>query len=191
MPVILRGEEVRKDLDTYAKKLKKAIFIHPTDTIYGIGGDATKHTIVAKIREIKNRPIQAMSVIAPSLEWIRYNFEINNKVEEWLKKLPGPYTLILRVKKGKKPVAKNVAPGLDSVGVRIPNHWISELVRKINRPIITTSVNIVGETFMTSLDDLDEKIKREMDYIIYEGKLKGRPSTIVHLEKERILIKKR
>jgi len=191
MGEVIQAEEVRNNIEELARMLRKAVFIHPTDTIYGIGGDATKHNIVARIREIKNRPIQAMSVIAPSKEWIYNNFEINEKAEEWLKKLPGPYTLILKVKKGKKPVANNVAPGLDSVGVRIPRHWISDLVRIMGRPIITTSANIVGEEFMTSLDNLDPRIRNQVDYIIYEGEIKGRPSTIVHLEKEEVLIKER
>ncbi len=191
MAEIIRGEDLRKDMKKYIEELKKSVFIHPTDTIYGIGGDATKHNIVERIRKIKHRPIQAMSVIAPSKEWIYENFEINEKVEEWISKLPGPYTLILRVKKGKKPVASNVAPGLDSVGVRIPNHWISELVALMNKPIITTSANIVGEEFMTTIDNLDERIRSGVDYIIYEGEKKGRPSTIVHLEKEEVEIKKR
>ncbi|MCD6589670.1 threonylcarbamoyl-AMP synthase [Candidatus Woesearchaeota archaeon] len=191
MGEVIQAEEVRNNIEELARILRKAVFIHPTDTIYGIGGDATKHNIVARIREIKNRPIQAMSVIAPSKEWIYNNFEINEKAEEWLKKLPGPYTLILKVKKGKKPVASNVAPGLDSVGVRIPRHWISDLVRIMGRPIITTSTNIVGEEFMTSLDNLDPRIRNQVDYIIYEGEIKGRPSTIVHLEREEVLIKER
>ncbi len=191
MAEVLKAEDVKKNMKKYVSVLKKSVFIHPTDTIYGIGGDATRSNIVAKIREIKNRYTQAMSVMAPSKEWIRENFIITPTVEEWLKKLPGPYTLILKKKPNKKPVAKNVAPGLDTVGIRIPAHWIKDLVKLMNKPIITTSVNVTGNNYMTSLDDLDKEIEKKIDYIIYEGQILGHASTIVHLEGEKVVIRER
>ena len=74
------------------------------------------------------------------------------------------------------------------MGIRIPKHWFSNIAKKLNIPIITTSVNVSGNKFMTSLDDLDKNIKNKVDFIIYEGKKKARPSKIVNLtEKARII----
>ena len=121
-------------------------------------------------------------------EWIRKNCVINKEAEKWLDKLPGPYTLILKSKGG---VAKNVAPGLDTIGVRIPRHWFSDLVRELNIPIVTTSANKVGEDFMTSLENLDDEIKNKIEFIIYEDEKNGRPSTIVDLTEKKAKIKER
>ena len=60
------------------------------------------------------------------------------------------YTLILKLK-NKDAIADNVAPGLDTVGIRIPDHWFSMIANILNIPLITTSANIVGGDFMTSM----------------------------------------
>jgi tRNA threonylcarbamoyl adenosine modification protein (Sua5/YciO/YrdC/YwlC family) len=93
--------------------------------------------------------------------------------------LPGPYTLILKTKK--QCVAENVAPDLDTLGIRIPDHWFSNFVNEIDIPIVTTSVNKSSEDFMTSLDDLDSEIKSRVDFIVNEGEKKGNTSKIIDL----------
>ena len=164
--------------------LKKSVFIYPTDTIYGIGCDATNDKAVARVREIKGREMKPFSVIAPSKEWIFENCIVNEKAKEWLDKLPGAYTFIFKLKDKKtKAVAENVNLG-ETIGVRIPTHWISEAVNKLKVPIVTTSVNLTGKPFMTSLDNLDEDIKNKVDFIIYEGEKKGSPSRVVDLTGE-------
>ncbi|MBU2442989.1 MAG: Sua5/YciO/YrdC/YwlC family protein, partial [Nanoarchaeota archaeon] len=110
--------------------------------------------------------------------------------KSWIEKLPGPYTLILRLK-NKDAVAENVNFGSDSLGVRIPNNWFSEVVTKMDVPIITTSANVAGHDFMTSLDDLDPVFREYVDYVIEQGELKGRPSTLIFLNKSKVEVKKR
>jgi len=161
-------------------KLKNSVFIYPTDTIYGIGCDASKSRLVKRIRRIKKRDKKPFSVIAPSKKWILENCKADRKL---LKKLPGPYTLIFKLKK--KAVAKEVNLG-DSIGVRIPKHWISKVVKKLGFPIVTTSVNITGKKPMTSLKEF-EKLK--VDLILYEGVKKGKPSTVIDGRSKKILRK--
>ena len=160
--------------------LDGAVFIYPTDTIYGIGGDATNSDSVKKIRKLKSRTKNPFSVIAPSLDWIKENCIVTKEGEEWLKKLPGPYTLILKLK-NKKCVAKEVNPALETLGVRIPKHWVSKMISELEIPIITTSVNKSSEDYMTSIDDLDETMQNEIDFVLYEGRKEGKPSKIVDL----------
>ena len=183
----LRKEEIKE------KILNGDMFIHPTDTIYGLGCDATNPKAVNKIRDVKQRPDTPFSVIAPSKEWIEENCIITKEAEEWLKKLPGPYTLILKTKDS--PVSKEVAPNKASLGVRIPDHWISKFVEWLGIPIITTSVNITDEPFMTKIEDLDldinEGIRHKISFVLYEKEKKGRPSKIIHLEGEEIKIRER
>ncbi|MEK6942922.1 MAG: L-threonylcarbamoyladenylate synthase [Nanoarchaeota archaeon] len=155
------------------------IFIYPTDTIYGIGCNAQDAEAVSEIRSIKSRAQNPFSVIAPSVEWIKENCVVEKEAEAWLKKLPGPYTLIFKLKKDC--VAKQVNPGLKTLGVRIPKHWIKDIVAEANVPIVTTSVNKTGEDYMTSVEDLDDEIKGNVDFALYEGEKNGKPSKIVDL----------
>lgn len=159
-----------------------AVFIYPTDTIYGIGCDATGEDAVKRIRTLKGREEKPFSVIAPSLDWIRENCDVK---EEWFEKLPGPYTIIAPLK-NPDAVCTETNNGLDTIGIRIPDHWISEIVSEINKPIITTSVNAAGTPPATTQKELEQF---DVDFIIYDGTLSGRPSTVIDPEKE--IIKRR
>ena len=173
---IINQKEVFKHKESI---LKGAIFIYPTDTIYGIGCNALIKESVDKIRQIKERGNIPFSIIAPSKEWIYQNCTIDEQAKEWIEKLPGPYTLILKSKN--KHLSENVSPGLSTVGVRIPKHWISKFVNELGIPIITTSVIKHTKGNMTSLKDLDPDIKTSVELILYEGAIKGKPSTIIDL----------
>lgn len=70
---------------------------------------------------------------------------------------------------------------MDTLGVRIPNSWFKALVKEIGIPIITTSANLSGKKYMTSLDDLDADVRKKTDFIIYEGRKAGKPSRIIDL----------
>jgi L-threonylcarbamoyladenylate synthase len=166
------------------------LFIHPTDTIYGIGCNARSPSAIKEVRKLKKREDTPFSIMAPSKQWIIDNFEITEEAKKWLDKLPGPYTLILK-KKNPNCIAKEVAPGLDTIGVRMPAHWFAKIVEKLNIPIITTSANQTGKIFMTSLEDLDPEIEKGIDFIIYEGEKKGKPSEIIDLTKAKTEIRKR
>lgn len=178
---VLSKEEFENQKDVIRTSLieNHIVFIYPTDTIYGIGCNALDKESVEKIRNIKQRKENPFSVIAPSKEWIDENCVVNENAKDWVKRLPGPYTLVLKTKK--QCIAENVAPGLDTLGVRIPDHWFSNIVNEIDIPIVTTSVNKSNEDFMTSLDDLDSDIKSRVDFIVYEGVKKGQPSKIIDL----------
>lgn len=162
------------------------IFIHPTDTIYGLSCNALDGKAVEKIRKLKDRPDTPFSVWAPSIDWIKQNCRLDKEGEEWIKRLPGPYTLILKLK-NKNAVAKNVSPKEDTLGVRIPQHWFSEVVKTLGFPIITTSANKAGQPYMTSLKDLDPEISKGVNFVIYEGEKVSRPSKIVNLVKKEMV----
>ena len=162
------------------------VFIHPTDTIYGIGCNAQNSDAVKKVRELKGRAANPFSVIAPSMDWIHENCIVTKQAEEWIKKLPGPYTLIFKLKTNC--VAKKVNSGLKTLGIRVPNHWIKDVVSEADFPIVTTSVNKSRQDYMTSLEDMDPDIKGSIDFILYEGKKEGKPSKIIDLtEKAKII----
>lgn len=190
---IVNKDEFKVDKELFLREVKKgAVFIHPTDTIYGIGCDATNPDAVKKVRLAKQRYSKPFSIIAPSKEWIKQFCIVTKKVEAWLIKLPGPYTLILKLKKNNgECIAPQTNPGVDTIGVRIPDHWFASVASELGAPIVTTSANIVGREFMTSLDTLDPAVAKHMSLIFYDGEKNARPSTVVDLTKEKEEIVKR
>ncbi|MBI2581750.1 threonylcarbamoyl-AMP synthase [Candidatus Woesearchaeota archaeon] len=178
---ILTKAELRANFTEIAEQIRSgAVFIYPTDTIYGIGCNALDKKAVDEIRKLKERPANPFSIIVPSKEWITENCIVTKEGKEWIAKLPGPYTLIFKLK-NKNTLAKSVNQDQETIGVRIPDHWFSKVVEELGFPIVTTSANRSGKPFMTSLEDLDPKIKEGVDLIVYEGEKKGRPSKIVNL----------
>lgn len=179
-----------KKSQIYRRIKKGEVFIHPTDTIYGLGCDATNQQGVKKLRAIKSRHKRPFLVIVPSKEWVRENCELPKEAEKWMEKWPGPITLILKLK-NKDCVTKETNQGFNTLGLRMPNHWFSEVAKELGVPIISTSANKIGESFMTSLENLNPKIRAKLDFIIYDGEKKGSPSTLIDLTQEKAEIKKR
>jgi tRNA threonylcarbamoyl adenosine modification protein (Sua5/YciO/YrdC/YwlC family) len=177
MDILSRQEFEKQKEEFYEKILNGAVFIYPTDTVYGIGCNALNKKSVSKIRKLKRRKDAPFSVIAPSRGWVHTCCVVNGNAAEWMDKLPGPLTIILR--KRKTCVAENVAPRLSTLGVRIPQHWFVQHVEHLEIPIVTTSVNKHGEQYMTSLENLDDDFKKSVSFVIYEGERSGRPSKIV------------
>lgn len=190
--IVINKNEFETSKRKYTKIMLEDVFIYPTDSIYGIGCDATNEKLVEKIRELKANNTQPFSIIAPSKEWVYENCVVSKKDKKYVENLGNlikinnqdhRFTLILKLK-NKNTLAKNVVPGKDSIGVRIPNHWFSEIINTINVPIITTSANKTGSNFMTKIDDLESSIKNNVAFILYEGEKKGNPSTIINLTHE-------
>jgi L-threonylcarbamoyladenylate synthase len=171
--------ENRKEL---VRRIKNGeIIIYPTDTIYGIGCNALNSKSVKKIRGIKKRDSKPFSVIVPSKEWIRKNCYVDGRVEKWLEKLPGAYTLILELRELKDSICIEVNGGKDTLGIRIPKHWISEVVEKAGVPFVTTSVNLSGENPIMEIIEIPKEFKDKVNYIVNEGRIEGRPSTVINL----------
>jgi tRNA threonylcarbamoyl adenosine modification protein (Sua5/YciO/YrdC/YwlC family) len=145
--------------------------IYPTDTIYGIGCSAHNAKAVEKIRFLKKRESKPFSIWAPSVEWVRKNCDVE---EKYLHMLPGPVTLIVKLKNA---VANNVCD--DTIGVRIPDHPFHTVVHQLGVPIVTTSVNVSGEKHVTNTEQIPTRFK-QVDLIINAGTICNPPSKIVN-----------
>ncbi len=152
-----------------------AIFIYPTDTVYGIGCNAENESSVSRIKLIKAREKEKpLSIIAPSKQWIKENL-ITEKIEID-KYLPGSYTLILW-KKDKSFLAH--VSSSDTLGVRIPDNDFTKLIEKAGVPFITTSVNLSGEPPASKVTEIKTDILGNVDIVLDGGQLPGTPSTII------------
>lgn len=150
------------------------IFIYPTDTIYGLGCDATNIVAVNKIKEIKQRDKdKPLSIIAPSIKWIKENLVVDVDLKKYL---PGPYTIIL--KKKNKDFLSHIS-NTESIGVRIPYNEFTKKIQKSGRPFVTTSVNLSGEKPIIKISEVSKEILNKVDYVIDAGELNGRPSTLI------------
>lgn len=168
--------------------IKGRIFIYPTDTIYGIGCSAKIASSVNRIREIKTRNNKPFSIIVPSKNWILENLKVDIAKIKLLKKLPGPYTFILDLK-NKNSISKNEVLGdKNSIGIRIPKNWFSNIISKSQIPFITTSVNICGKKHITQINQIPIEIINKVDYIIDCGIIDNPASTIIDISKDKFEI---
>jgi L-threonylcarbamoyladenylate synthase len=178
--------------DFYFEEIKKGkIFIYPTDTIYGIGCDATNAGAIQKIRRIKQRDEKPFSIIVPGKEWILKNCVVKREFEDYLKKLPGKFTLILELNGNAKIAKKELVGEFETIGIRIPDSWFAEFLSKKNLTFVTTSVNISGEKPISKVAELKKEISDKVDYVIDDGVLEGNPSTLINLSKEKVEIVER
>ncbi len=189
--MIVTKTDILEGMEKYARLVRKgAIFVHPTDTIHGLGCDATNDDAVQKIRRVKKRENQPFSVIAPSKFWVLKNCELPDYAKEWFDKLPGPYTLILKLK-NKDAISKYVNPKDETLGVRIPDNWFASFVSQVGVPVITTSANVQGEEYIDDLEELHPDIRNNSQFMIYDPSNRGTPSDIVFLTSPDVRIIKR
>ena len=145
------------------------IIVYPTDTVYGIGCDATNGEAVDRLRKIKRiEKDKQLSVMVGDYSTIEFYCETGIWEDIAVKKyLPGPYTFILKKQRDIH------ASYSDKLGIRIPdNEFCQLLAQRFGRPIITTSANPTGQPAPTKFEDIDRKVLEEVDLAIDGGKTK-------------------
>ena len=182
--IISLEKEWDRALEEAVEVLKAGgLIIYPTDTAYGLGGDATRQDVVEKIYEIKERPKgKPLSLLFSSLPMIEEWCDVGEYKDILQRYLPGPYTFIVR--------AKRPLPVGEKVGIRVPHYYFARLLaRELGRPITATSANISGGKTPHSVEELDE-IRERVDLIIDGGPSPvGGVSTVVDLIEKKILRK--
>jgi L-threonylcarbamoyladenylate synthase len=153
------------------------LIVYPTDTVYGIGADATKKKCIEKIYYAKRRPKNKLisALVADKTMLKKYSYP--SKLS--MKKLPGKYTFILKMKK-ELPIAKGCA------GFRIPRHWCVKISKEFGKPITTTSANISGAVTPDNIREIKKMFGMSVALYIDGGKLKGKPSKIYNKDGKRI-----
>jgi L-threonylcarbamoyladenylate synthase len=175
--------------DEVAKALKivqeGGIILYPTDTIWGIGCDATNTEAVKKIFKLKHRDEAKSMIILLDTE---------NKLQSYVREVPSiaydlmeyaenPLTLVM-------PGAKNISPALisedGSVGIRVAKHdFCQQLIQRLRKPLVSTSANISDKPSPQNFDQIDQEIIDGVDYVVdleqHNTELK-KPSTIMRLQ---------
>lgn len=176
----------------YHKDLLKALdvlrsggsILYPTDTIWGLGCDATNTKAVENIYRIKQRvESKSLIVLVSSFEQIRnYVDKVPDVAWDLLKCIENPVTVIYSN-------AKNLAPNViaedGSIGIRIvKEEFCAELIRKLSKPIVSTSANISGEASPVTFSHISKDLINHVDYVVkYKQQVfqQSKPSTIIRL----------
>jgi len=161
------------------------LILYPTDTIWGIGCDATNADAVEKIFKLKGRSNEKSLIIL---------LDTDNKLPSYVKEVPeiaydliefaeNPLTIIYS---GAKNLASNAVPEDGTIGIRIVRHeFCVQLLQRFRKPIISTSANLSGEPSPVSFLDITSGIINGVDYVVNWDQnviTNGKPSTIMKLE---------
>ena len=166
------------------------IILYPTDTVWGIGCDATDPAAVAKVYEIKKRAdSKSLVLLASDMDMIcRYVKEIPEMAVQLVEVNDKPMTIIYPgAVAGPAPAADGALPKADrhclafntvaedgTVGIRVPMmDFCQQLVARFGRPIVSTSANISGEPTPKKYADISEEIRNAVDYIVDPSLEKG------------------
>ena len=148
--------------------------LYPTDTVWGLGCDATNPAAVAKIFEIKRRSdSKSLVLLASDLDMVaKYVKEIPSIAVDLVEVNDAPMTLIypgaICSETGDRwHLAANAVADDGSVGIRIPlSDWCRQLVYKLGRPLVSTSANISGEPTPQRFSEIPEEIKDAVDFVV-------------------------
>ncbi|MDD4144269.1 MAG: L-threonylcarbamoyladenylate synthase [Prolixibacteraceae bacterium] len=174
-----------EDLNKALEVLRKGgVILYPTDTVWGIGCDATNREAVERIYAIKEREdTKSMLVLMENPALLeRYVNNVPDIAWDLIEISATPLTVIY-------PEAKNLAPNLiskdGSIGIRFTKEeFTTRLLQKFRKPVVSTSANISSEKTPSSFDEISEKIKAAVDYIVQyrqNDKTATRPSEIIKL----------
>jgi L-threonylcarbamoyladenylate synthase len=172
-------------IDEAARLIREGELVaFPTETVYGLGGDATNERAVAKIFEAKGRPqfnplISHVVDAGEARRLVQWN-DVADKLAERL--WPGPLTLVLPRTKG-SPIALLATAGLDTVAVRAPAHPMAQaLIRAAGRPIAAPSANRSGAVSPTRAEHVAESLGDRVKLILDGGPCEvGLESTVLDL----------
>ena len=176
-------DEIKKSL----KVLKEGgVIIYPTDTIWGIGCDATNEKAVDRVFQIKRRS-ESKSLIVLVNNWDmlkQYVKQVSDKVSCILSGSSKPTTVIYNYPQG---LADNLIAADNTVAIRIVNdEFCKEVIKKLNKPIVSTSANYSNVKAPKSFYDIEESLLEKADYIVnlHLENTKGVSSQIVKVDKK-------
>jgi len=160
------------------------IILYPTDTIWGIGCDATNPAAVQQIYEIKQRQdTKSMLVLMENPNLLNsYISEVPEIARELIEVADSPLTIIYP---GAKNLAANLLANDGSIGIRITSEaFTQQMIQRFRKPVVSTSANISGQKSPRNFGEISDEIKKSVDYIVgyrQDDRSHSNPSSIIKL----------
>ena len=175
--------DMQKEADEAVRVMRGGgIILYPTDTVWGLGCDATNAAAVERIYRLKrSENKKSMLVLCASADMtVRYVNKAPGVAFEVMELATSPLTAILP---GAVGVAENLIPEEGTLGVRIPDHeFCRRMLAGLKKPIVSTSANISGEATPVGLQDVAKEIVDGVDFVVnprFEGKPTRKASSII------------
>ncbi len=179
---------LNEDFENALRTLEEGkILLYPTDTVWGLGCDATNFAAVEKIYKIKRRgESKSMIILIDSFEKLQFYVEqIPDIAQDLLTCIDEPVTVIYS---NAIRLAKNVIAPDMTIGIRIvQDDFCKQLIEKFGKPIVSTSANFSGDETPAIFSHIPEEIKRAVDYTVrYKQDVftRSKPSTIIRLQND-------
>src|SRR5512133_1028311 len=176
---------MHEDIKAAVEILRKGgVILYPTDTIWGLGCDATNADAVSRIYRIKQRDDnKSMLVLLDTPDKLSdYVYEVPEIAYDVIGMANKPLTIIYP---GAQNLAENLVAEDGSVGIRITqDEFCSRLIHTLRRPLVSTSANISGKPFPADFSSIEAEIISAVDYVVkyrQDEKKKGKPSGIIKL----------
>lgn len=175
------GEEIKKACEVMNRG---GVILYPTDTVWGIGCDATNEEAVRRVYEIKRRAdSKAMLVLVDSTVKVDfYVREVPDVAWDLMELSTKPLTIIYE---GARNLASNLLAADGSVGIRVTSEEFSKrLCQQFRKAIVSTSANVSGEPSPANFSEVSEEIKSAVDYVVnfrQEEMDHPKPSSIIKL----------
>lgn len=181
---------MEKEISNALSTLKKGgLILYPTDTVWGIGCDATNYEAVEKIYQLKKRKeSKSMICIVSDFKMLnQYIEEVPEVAYDIIKYANRPTTIIydrpLRV-------AENLVGSDNTLGIRVIREgFCNALLKKFKKPIVSTSANISNQPTPKSFKEISEEILKGVDYVVnlHDKKKAGKPSSIIKLSNDGVV----
>jgi len=159
------------------------IILYPTDTVWGIGCDATNPDAVAKIYQLKQREETKSMIVLMNGEKMMYTVfkDIPEVAWQIIDLSEKPTTIILDQPRN---VASNLIASDKTLGIRLVKEpFCFKLMEKMKKPLVSTSANISGQPTPIAFKDISQEIIKGVDYVVnlHQDKIAGKPSTIIKI----------
>ena len=180
------NEEINKIIDVLSKG---EIAILPTDTVYGLTGDATSLKAIKLANDIKKREkSQPLLILVSSIDMLKkYTKNISDLELEVINKY-WPNKLTVLFEKNDL-LSDELTTSSPYVGVRMPdNKLLLDIMNKYNKPLLSTSANIHSKDVITKISLLEDEMRDSVSYIYDAGELSTTASTLIKIENGKIKI---
>ncbi|WP_239524961.1 L-threonylcarbamoyladenylate synthase [Leptobacterium flavescens] len=183
-------EMIGNEIENALQALQQGgLILYPTDTVWGIGCDATNPDAIRKVYDLKRRAdSKALICLVSDIRMLeKHIYELPDVAYDIIELATRPTTIIYD-----KPL--NVAPNLvaedDSLAIRVASdEFCQKLIRKFKRPIVSTSANISGEPTPSHFKEISSEILKGVDYVVnlHRDKKNSNPSSIIKLTNDGVV----